>query len=140
MISELARGHEDAAFHRANGAVEGFDGAVQPPTEHLQVVGDDRPARMQLPTKLRGSINLDEACEILSAIPDRGNALAAADTETRRGVFDAFRLSVVLDRNAHQIQVKALVSSAFTKARDLQSLVTNGAIAGAGFEPATSGL
>jgi site-specific DNA recombinase len=37
-------------------------------------------------------------------------------------------------------QVKALVSSAFTKTRDLQSLGTNGAIAGAGFEPATSGL
>jgi len=36
--------------------------------------------------------------------------------------------------------VKALVSSAFTKARDLQSLVTNWAIAGAGFEPATSAV
>ena len=92
------------------------------------------------PKQPNGSINLDEACEILSALPDLGNALSAADTETRRGVFDAFRLSVALDRNAHQIQVKALVSSAFTKARDLQSLVTNGAIAGAGFEPATSGL
>ncbi len=78
--------------------------------------------------------------EILNALPDLGEALTTADTETRRGVFDAFRLSVALDRNAHQIQVKALVSSAFTKTRDLQSLVTNEAIAGAGFEPATSGL
>ena len=92
------------------------------------------------PTQPNGSINLDEAREILNALPDLGKALSTADTETRRGVFDAFRLSVALDRNAHQIQVKALVSSAFTKARDLQSLVTNGAIAGAGFEPATSGL
>jgi len=63
-----------------------------------------------------------------------------ADSELRRRVFDAFRLSVSLDRNARQIHVKALVSSAFTKARDLQSLVANGFIAGAGFEPATSGL
>jgi len=55
-------------------------------------------------------------------------------------VFDAFRLSVALDRNAGQIRVKALISSAFTKSRDLQNLVANGAIAGAGFEPATSGL
>ena len=41
------------------------------------------------------------------------NALAAADSELRRRVFDAFRLSVSLDRNARQIHVKALVSSAF---------------------------
>ncbi len=43
-------------------------------------------------------------------------------------------------RNAGQIRVKALISSAFTKTRDIQQLVANGAIAGAGFEPATSGL
>ena len=61
-------------------------------------------------------------------------------TETRRRVFEAFRLSDSLDRNAGQIHVKALVPSAFTKARDLKVLVAKGAIAGAGFEPATSGL
>ena len=33
----------------------------------------------------------------------------------RRRVFDAFRLAVALDRNAGQIRVKALISSAFTK-------------------------
>jgi len=33
-----------------------------------------------------------------------------------------------LDQNAHQIQVKALISSAFTKTRDLQNLVTNGSL------------
>jgi hypothetical protein len=36
--------------------------------------------------------------------------------------------------------MEALISSAFTKTRDLQNLVANGAIAGAGFETATSGL
>ena len=87
-----------------------------------------------------GSIDFTAAREILKALPDLGSALAAADPQTRRRVFDAFRLSVTLDRNAGQIHVKALVSSAFTKARDLQQLVANGKIAGAGFEPATSGL
>ncbi len=87
-----------------------------------------------------GTVDVDQACEILDSLPDLTEALAKAAPEIRRRVFDAFRLSVALDRNAHQIRVKALVSSAFTKARDLQSLVANGSIAGAGFEPATSGL
>ena len=87
-----------------------------------------------------GSIDFHNACEILNALPDLGRALAEADPQTRRHVFDAFRLSVTLDRNAGQIHVKALISSAFTKARDLKQLVANGNIAGAGFEPATSGL
>ena len=56
-----------------------------------------------------------------------------AHRSRRRRVFDAFRLSVAIDKNAAQIHVKALVSSAFTKARDLQSLVANESIAGAGF-------
>lgn len=64
-----------------------------------------------------------------------GSALTAADPETRRSVFDAFRLSIALDRNSHQIRVKALISSAFTKAHDLQQLVANETIAGAGYGP-----
>jgi site-specific DNA recombinase len=86
------------------------------------------------------AINVDDACEILDSLPNLTEALAAADPELRRRVFDAFRLAVAIDRNAGQIRVKALISSAFTKTRDLQNLVANGAIAGAGFEPATSGL
>jgi hypothetical protein len=80
-------------------------------------------------------IAVDEACEILDSLPDLTEALAAAEPEVRRRVFDAFRLSVSLDRNARQIHVKALVSSAFTKARDLQSLVANESIAGARHGP-----
>jgi site-specific DNA recombinase len=86
------------------------------------------------------AIDLDDACEILDSLPNLTEALAAADPELRRRVFDAFRLAVALDRNAGQIRVKALISSAFTKTCDLQNLVANGSIAGAGFEPATSGL
>jgi hypothetical protein len=65
------------------------------------------------------SINLGRAREMLAALPDLSAALAAG-VETRRSVFDAFRLSVVLDRNNHQIRVKAPVSSAFTEVNDLQ--------------------
>jgi hypothetical protein len=86
------------------------------------------------------AIELDDACEILDSLPNLTEALAVADPELRRRVFDAFRLTVALDRNAGQISVKALISSAFTKTRDLQNLVANESIAGAGFEPATSGL
>jgi hypothetical protein len=86
------------------------------------------------------AIDVDDACAVLDGLPDLSDALARAEPELRRRVFDAFRLSVAIDKNAAQIHVKALVSSAFTKARDLQSLVANESIAGAGFEPATSGL
>jgi len=81
-------------------------------------------------TRATASVPPSSACEILDSLPDLTEALAAAEPELRRRVFDAFRLSVSLDRNAHQIHVKALVSSAFTKTRDLQSLVANGFIAG----------
>jgi site-specific DNA recombinase len=92
------------------------------------------------PQTLGAELPVDEASDILASLPDLADELAHADDQTRRAVYDAFHLSVTLDRNSHQIQVKALISSAFTKARDLNSLVANGAIAGAGFEPATSGL
>jgi hypothetical protein len=73
-------------------------------------------------------VALDDACEILDSLPNLTEALAQANPELRRRVFDAFRLAVALDRNAGQIRVKALISSAFTKSRDLQNLVANRAI------------
>ena len=85
------------------------------------------------------AIEVEDACEILDSLPDLTEALAAADPEVRRRVFDAFRRVVAVDRNAGQIRVEALISSAFTKTRDLQKVVANGAIVGGGFEPATSG-
>ncbi|MGH2844721.1 MAG: hypothetical protein ACRDL0_01630, partial [Thermoleophilaceae bacterium] len=84
--------------------------------------------------------DFEEAREILHGLPDLGGALRAADPQLRRRVYEAFRLSAEIDRNAGQIRLKALVSSAFTEATDLEALVANGAIAGAGFEPATFGL
>lgn len=89
------------------------------------------------------SQNFEQACETLNDLPDLREAFAKADPKTRRAVYEAFRLSVGIDRNAGQIRMKALVSSAFRNVRDLEGLtglVANGGIAGAGFEPATFGL
>jgi hypothetical protein len=88
----------------------------------------------------RTGLDLDDACAVLDGLPNLREALAAADPKLRRQVYDAFRLSVEIDRNQAQIRLKALVSSAFTEATDLEALVAHKAIAGAGFEPATFGL
>ena len=66
--------------------------------------------------------------------------LAEADPKLRHAVYEAFRLRVEIDRNAQQIRLKALVSSAFSQVKGLNDLVAGKAIAGAGFEPATCGL
>lgn len=89
-----------------------------------------------------GTVDVDDACAILGALPDLGKPLAEADPELRRAVFDAFRLRVEIDRNAGQVRLKALVSSAFGGAKDLSDLgdaaslaVSDKAIPLPGFEP-----
>jgi hypothetical protein len=88
----------------------------------------------------RTGLDLDDACAALDGLPNLREALAAADPKLRRQVYDAFRLPVEIDRNQAQIRLKALISSAFTEATDLEALVAQKAIAGAGFEPVTFGL
>jgi hypothetical protein len=56
-------------------------------------------------------LDLAEACDILDGIPR---------------VYDAFQLAVELHRDKGQIRLKALVSSAFAEATDLQALVAMG--------------
>ncbi len=59
----------------------------------------------------------------------RKPTMRSSDVVTRRTrgrVYDAFRLSVEIDRNQGQIRLKALVSSAFTGATDLEALVAQG--------------
>jgi site-specific DNA recombinase len=87
----------------------------------------------------RPHTDLDSACEILDQLPLLENEFAEADPELRRQVLDAFKFSLEIDRNKPEIRLRALISSAL-KATNLQDLVTNGSIAGAGFEPATFGL
>jgi hypothetical protein len=80
---------------------------------------------------------LEQACETFEGLPDLREALTQADPKVRRAVYDAFRLSVEIDRNAGQIRMKALVSSAFRNVRDLDDLtglVANGGIAGERYE------
>jgi site-specific DNA recombinase len=91
----------------------------------------------------RSILDLDDACALLESLPDLAKPLAEADPELRRRVYEAFQLAVELDRNKPEIRLKALVSSAFSEAGDLDGIaeeVADKAIAGAGFEPATFGL
>jgi hypothetical protein len=83
----------------------------------------------------RTGLDVDDACAILDGLPNLHNALAAADPKLRRQVYDAFRLSVEIDRNQAQIRLKALVSSALTEATDLEALVAHKAIAGERYAP-----
>jgi hypothetical protein len=94
----------------------------------------------QLDTTPLGIAGPEDLLAILEGLPDLGKSLSGADPKLGRAVFDAFRVRMEIDRNAGEIKLKALVSSAFTEVQDLDGLATHRAIAGAGFEPATFGL
>jgi hypothetical protein len=83
-----------------------------------------RSALAQIEDSRRDStaVDPDDARAVLAALPDLGKRLAVADPTLRRAVFDAFRLHVEIDRNAGQVRLKALVSSAFGEARNLSDL------------------
>jgi hypothetical protein len=91
----------------------------------------------------RPNMDLEGACAILDGLPDLSKSLARAEPELQRRIFEAFHLTIELDRNTPEVRLSALVTSAFAEASDLDELaatVTDKAIAGAGFEPATFGL
>jgi ERCC4 domain len=111
------------------------DYAIQAPDGSLLAAVERKSLENLAATLSDGTLDVDDACEILDSLPNLTEALAAAEPELRRRVFDAFRLAVALDRNAGQIRVKALISSAFTNTRDLQNLVANGAIPGVRYGP-----
>jgi len=88
------------------------------------------------------AVDPEDAAAVLASLPDLGKALAKADPEQRRAVFDAFRLRVEIDRNAAEVRLKALVSSAFSEAGELADFgeagnlaVSGKAIPLRGFEP-----
>ena len=100
-------------------------------------------SQLDLQQRQHAGIDLQHACAILDGLPDLSKPLAKTDSELQRRIFEIFHLRVELDRNTPEVRMKALVSSAFTEAADLDDLaatVTDKAIAGAGFEPATFGL
>jgi hypothetical protein len=88
--------------------------------EQQLATGAAAPAELDDAGRTDTAIDVDDACEILDSLSNLTEALAAADPALRRRVFDAFRLALTIDRNAGQIRAKALISSAFTKTRDLQ--------------------
>ena len=140
-------GEVDQRIERQLGAIEaGVDPVlVGERIRNLKAEREEAQAALaQLEDSRRNStaIDPDDALAVLGALPDLGKRLAAADPEIRRAVFDAFRLRVDIDRNAGQIRLKALVSSAFGEARDLSDLGDAGdpalsvkAIPLRGFEP-----
>jgi site-specific DNA recombinase len=100
-------------------------------------------SQLDLQQRQHAGIDLQHACAILDGLPDLSKPLAKTDPELQRRIFEIFHLRVELDRNTPEVRMKALVSSAFSEAADLDDLaarVTDKAIAGAGFEPATFGL
>ncbi len=83
----------------------------------------------------------------LERIPDLTEALRTASPSIKRQVFESFDLQVAYDKAEGRVEITATVSEAvaetFENAKALLAegssvVVTN--IAGAGFEPATSGL
>lgn len=101
-------------------------------------------AQLDLLQRERIGLDLDEACAVLDSLPDLSKPLAKADPELRRQVYEAFQFGIELDRNKPETRLKALVSSAFSTASDLDDLagmVANGVIAGAVSKPvpATTG-
>jgi hypothetical protein len=89
----------------------------------------------------------EELAEQLERLPDLSRALRDAPPEIQRRTFQAFDLQIAYDKSEGRVEVSATVSesvaSAFENAKALLpegSAVVVGNIAGAGFEPATSGL
>jgi hypothetical protein len=89
----------------------------------------------------------EELTAQLARIPDLGAALREAPPEIKRQVFASFDLQISYDKAERRVELTATVSEAvadaFENAKALQAegssvVVTD--IAGAGFDPATSGL
>jgi site-specific DNA recombinase len=97
--------------------------------------------------------DIEAACLVLESIPDLEDAMRDAPPELLRQLCEAFELSVEIDQAAGAATLKVFISSALAKAptavevakpanrkRRPVSAVSKPVIAGAGFEPATSGL
>ena len=89
----------------------------------------------------------EELTEQLDRLPDLSKALREAPPAIKRQVFTSFDLQIAYDKAQHRVELTATVSEAvaeaFENAKALQaegSSVVPTDIAGAGFEPATSGL
>ena len=93
-----------AAIEAGVDAVLGGDRICALKAEHHDVeaaiaeLDDDR--------RQRTGLHLDDACAVLDGLPNLPDALAAAAAKLRRQVYDAFRLTVEIDRDEAQIRVR----------------------------------
>jgi hypothetical protein len=67
-------------------------------------------------------LDLEATSNVLDSLPDLSTPLAKADPELRRRVYEAFQFGIELDRNKPEVRLKALVSSAFSTASNLDDL------------------
>jgi hypothetical protein len=131
------------AAYRASLEVVSFDTHSLSVGPDLPTRRSERPWARQLEQRQRTVVDLDHACAILGGLPDLSRSLAEADPELRRQIYERFQFSVELDRNKPEVRMKALVSTAFMEANDLEDLaavmVADKSIAGAGLRhlPAT---
>jgi hypothetical protein len=79
-------------------------------------------SQLDLQQRQHAGIDLQHACAILDGLPDLSKPLAKTDPELQRRIFEIFHLRVELDRNTPEVRMKALVSSAFSAATDLDDL------------------
>ena len=87
------------------------------------------------------------ATEQLARLPDLSKALRDAPPAIKRQVFASFELQIAYDKAQRRVELTATVSEAVADAfENAEALLAGGSevvvrdIAGAGFEPATSGL
>ncbi len=96
-------------------------------------------ARLDLQQQESTVLDLEATSGVLDLLPDLSTPLANADPELRRRVYEAFQFGIELDRNTPQVRLKALVSSAFSTAKNLDDLavmVADKPIAGGRYGPA----
>jgi hypothetical protein len=77
---------------------------------------------------------------ILAAVPDLRPALATANASELADLFEGFDISVRYDKPNRRLELAATVSAPLAGKTTAQGRSRNSLIAGAGFEPATSGL
>jgi DNA invertase Pin-like site-specific DNA recombinase len=86
----------------------------------------------------------EEVETLLNSVPDLRPALRRYDEAELAELFDAFDVTVTYDKPSHALELAATVTAEFAPAREtlrpLYRRSQDSDIAGAGFEPATSGL
>ena len=144
QISEIDR--------KIKAQVQALEKGVEPElvSERITELRADREALTEALGEIgaeREEVEVEELAAQLARVPDLSKALAEADPQAQRQVFEAFDLQIAYDKVGRRIEISATVSEAVANASEntkaLQkegSVVVPKEIAGAGFEPATFGL